>query len=101
MDDSLFKNILYKFDKMAKNAIKRIIQKDMKSTEEQQLSSLGIYVSFNEENIREAKALIIGPEGGLYEGGYLFFHINFPNNYPYSPPDISYVPRNRIRINTS
>jgi len=94
----LFKNILYKFDKMAKNAIKRIIQKDMKSIEEQQLSSLGIYVSFNEENVREAKALIIGPEGGLYEGGYLFFHIKFPNNYPYAPPDVSYVPRNRIRI---
>ena len=55
----LFKNILYKFNKMAKNAIKRILQKDMKSIEDQQLNSLGIYVSFNEENIREAKALII------------------------------------------
>lgn len=83
---------------MAKNAIKRILQKDMKSIEDQQLNSLGIYVSFNEENIREAKALIIGPQGTLYEGGYLFFNIKFPNNYPYAPPDISYVPINSIRI---
>lgn len=83
---------------MAKNAIKRIINKDMKAIETQQLNSLGIYVSFSDEDVREAKALIIGPEGGLYEGGYLFFNIKFPNNYPYSPPDVSYVPRNRIRI---
>ncbi len=83
---------------MAKNAIKRIIQKDMKAIEEQNLKSLGIYISFNEENMREAKAMIIGPEGGLYEGGYLCFHITFPHNYPFSPPDVSYVPRNRIRI---
>ena len=56
---------------MSKNAIKRIMQKDMKAIEEQNLKSLGIYISFNEENMREAKAMIIGPEGGLYEGGYL------------------------------
>ena len=83
---------------MAKNAIKRIIQKDMKAIQGQNLNSLGIYISFNEENMREAKAMIIGPKGGLYEGGYLYFHITFPQNYPFSPPDVSYVPINRIRI---
>jgi len=70
----------------------------MKSVEEQNLNSLGIYISFNEENIREATAMIIGPKGSLYEDGFLFFHISFPRNYPYSPPDVSYIPRNRIRI---
>ena len=34
----------------------------------------------------EAYAMIIGPKGTLYEGGYLFFNIDFPKNYPYSPP---------------
>jgi ubiquitin-protein ligase len=83
---------------MSKNAIKRIMQKDMKAIEEQNLGELGIYITFNEENIREAKAMIIGPEGGLYEDGFLFFNIKFPNNYPYAPPDVSYVPINRVRI---
>ena len=83
---------------MAKNAIKRILQKDMKSVEQQNLNSLGIYISFDEQDIRKAKAMIIGPKGSLYEGGYLFFNITFPNNYPWAPPDVSYVPRNRIRI---
>ena len=83
---------------MDKNAIKRIIKKDIKSIEQQNLNSLGIYVAFNENNITEATAMIIGPEGGLYENGILFFYINFPKNYPYAPPDVSYVPQNRIRI---
>ena len=70
----------------------------MKAIIEQNLNDLGIYIEFNEENIMEAKAMIIGPEDSLYENSYLFFNIKFPKNYPYSPPDVSYVPRNRVRI---
>ena len=46
----------------------------------------------------QAKALIIGPKGSLYEGGYLLFNILFPKNYPFSPPDVSYVSCNKVRI---
>jgi len=80
------------------SALKRILNKDMKSIQEQNLKNLGIYIEFNEENLYCAKALIVGPEGTLYEGGYLLFNIKFPKNYPYAPPDISYVSRNRVRI---
>jgi ubiquitin-protein ligase len=83
---------------MDKNAIKRIINKDMKEIEKQNLNSLGIYIDFNEENILEAKAMIVGPKDSLYEGGFLFFNIIFPKNYPYAPPDVTYVPRNSVRI---
>ena len=79
-------------------AIKRIINKDLKSIEHYKLNDQGIFIEFNEENMLEAHAMIIGPKDTLYEGGYLFFNINFPKNYPYSPPDVSYVPRNNIRI---
>ena len=79
-------------------AAKRILTKDMRAFEEQQLNSLGIYIHFNEENILEANAMIVGPKDSLYEGGFLFFKIKFPKNYPFSPPDISYVSRNNIRI---
>jgi len=83
---------------MEKSAIKRIINKDMKEIQKQNLNSLGIYIEFNEDNILEAKAMIVGPKDSLYEGGFLFFNVKFPKNYPYAPPDITYVPRNNIRI---
>ena len=79
-------------------AVKRIINKDIKSIEHNNLNDLGIYINFDEENMLKAYAMIIGPKGSLYEGGYMFFNIDFPKNYPYSPPDVSYVPRNNIRI---
>ena len=79
-------------------AIKRIVNKDIKSIEHNKLNEQGIFIEFNEENLLNAKALIIGPTDSLYEGGYLFFNIDFPKNYPYSPPDVSYVPVNKIRI---
>ena len=83
---------------MEKNAIKRILNKDIKEISNQNLNSLGIYIQFNEDNFLEAKAMIVGPKDSLYEGGFLFFNINFPKNYPFSPPDVTYVSRNNIRI---
>ena len=79
-------------------AVKRIINKDLKSIEYYKLNEQGIYIEFNEENMLEAHAMVIGPKGSLYEGGYLFFNINFPKNYPYSPPDVAYVSRGKVRI---
>ena len=83
---------------MEKNAIKRIINKDIKELNKLNLNSLGIYIEFNEENLLEAKAMIVGPKDSLYEGGFLLFNINFPKNYPFAPPDVTYVSRNNIRI---
>lgn len=80
------------------SALKRIIKKDIREIENQKLNSLGIYVKFNEDNMLTARAMITGPEGGLYDYGFLFFNIIFPKNYPYAPPDVSYVSRNNVRI---
>ena len=82
----------------SKNAIKRILSKDIKEIEKNKLHEMGIFIEFNEDNFLEAKAMIIGPEETLYEGGILFFKIFFPINYPFSPPDVCYIARNRVRI---
>ena len=42
--------------------------------------------------------MIIGPKDSIYEGGFLFFYIKFPKNYPYSPPDVAYVELMVLRI---
>jgi len=81
-----------------KNALKRIINKDLKELSNKKLNENGIYFHFDEDNMMKAKSMIVGPKGSLYEGGFLFFNIVFPKNYPFSPPDISYVSRNNIRI---
>ena len=83
---------------MSTNAIKRILKRDIKELKANELEKLGIFVEFNEENLLEAKAMIIGPEDSVYEGGILFFKFFFPYNYPYSPPDVCYIAMNKIRI---
>ena len=82
----------------AASALKRIIKKDIREIDNQKLNDLGIYVKFNEENMLTAKAMITGPKDSLYEHAFLFFNIVFPKNYPYAPPDVSYVSRNNVRI---
>jgi len=83
---------------MATNAIKRIARIDMKEIENINLKEQGIYINFNEENILEARAMIIGPKDTPFENGVLFFNITFPNNYPYSPPNVTYYSTSRYRI---
>lgn len=82
----------------ASSALKRILNKDLKEIKNQNLNDLGIYVKFDEGNMLKATAMITGPKGSLYEYGFLFFNITFPKNYPYAPPDVSYISRNNIRI---
>ena len=83
---------------MSKDAIKRIINKDIKEIHKMELNKLGIHVEFNEDNMLKARAIIIGPENTPYENGILYFIIEFPNNYPFSPPKIGYLSASRYRI---
>jgi len=83
---------------MSKQAIARIVKRDMRDNERLNLAELGIHLQFNEECVMEAKAMIIGPQGTPYENGLLFFEIEFPTDYPFSPPKVSYVSSSRIRI---
>lgn len=83
---------------MSSNAVKRIINKDMKELKKMNLESLGIYIEFDEDNILSAKCIIIGPENTPYENGILTFIIEFPKDYPFNPPKISYISKSRNRI---
>ena len=60
----------------------------------------GIYAYFDEEDIYKAKAMIIGPEDTPYSGGFYFFDIEFPKQYPLYPPKVLFKTLdNRIRFN--
>jgi len=80
-----------------RKAIKRIINRDIKKQED--LKDSNIYIEFNETNILEAHAIIFGPEDTPYDGALIYLKINFPINYPFVPPIITYISNgNSIRI---
>jgi len=80
------------------SAVKRIINKDLKELKNLNLDQMGIFINFNESNILNANAIIIGPKDSPYENGILYFQINFPSDYPFSPPNIYYYSKSKIRI---
>lgn len=44
------------------------------------------FAMHNPNNIKEAYAMIIGPDDTPYEGGFFFFRFDFTNEYPFKPP---------------
>jgi ubiquitin-conjugating enzyme E2 Z len=71
-------------------ARKRILAdiKNVKKNED--LEKCGIHVNFNEDNIYNAQALILGPSDTPYEKGFYLFDINFPADYPMEPPKVKF-----------
>jgi ubiquitin-conjugating enzyme E2 Z len=67
------------------------IAKDIKNYFQSDINSVGIYCDIDESNIQQVKALIIGPPDTPYENGFYFFNIEFPNDYPFSPPKVKFL----------
>ena len=65
---------------------RRRILADIKNIESDDIRKQGIYYKMNEGDITKGTALVIGPSDTPYEGGYYFFSIQFPNDYPFTPP---------------
>lgn len=53
------------------------------------------------ENVLISHAIIIGRENTPYEGGFFYFYIKLPNNYPLSPPMVKLMTtdQNTVRFN--
>tara|TARA_B100001093_G_scaffold483518_1_gene516102 strand:+ start:2703 stop:3428 length:726 start_codon:yes stop_codon:yes gene_type:complete len=69
--------------------VKRLIS-DIKEVAKNSLSKEGIYYKHDESNMLIGYALIIGPENTPYEYGNFLFKLNFPSDYPHSPPVVTY-----------
>ena len=69
--------------------VKRIAR-DVCDLNKYNLSNNGIFYVHDEENILNGLALIIGPKDTVYENGFYFFKFLFPEDYPFSPPKVTF-----------
>jgi ubiquitin-protein ligase len=75
---------------------KRIVM-DIKRFMEQSYDDKFIY--FNKSDFTTIYLMIVGPKATPYEDGILLFRLEFPNNYPYSPPKVEFLnKKNGVRI---
>ena len=73
---------------LTKKALSRIYA-DITSINEDDMRELGIFYQFDDTNISKGTLMIIGPHDSPYEGGFWFFSIEYPQNYPFDPPAMS------------
>lgn len=84
---------------MSNIAVKRILS-DLKIIKSNNLDSNHIYVSTNDEDMFNIKAMIVGPDDTPYEGGFYFINLDIPRNYPLEPPKGKFMTlNNQIRFN--
>jgi ubiquitin-conjugating enzyme E2 Z len=50
-----------------------------------------IYIYFDKKDVKKIYAMIIGPTETPYYGGFFFFEIVFPDNYPTTSPSVKFL----------
>jgi ubiquitin-protein ligase len=81
-------------------AINKRVVRDINVLHKEPLHNIGIYHIASDVNINNLKVLIIGPKDTPYYGGFMFFNITFPENYPMSPPIVKFATLNtHVRFN--
>ena len=75
--------------------IKRLV-KDVKYLIKNPLNSENIYYKHDENNLLKGYAMIIGNKNTPYENGYYFFKFDFPDDYPFNPPKVTYLTNDGI-----
>jgi ubiquitin-conjugating enzyme E2 Z len=84
---------------ISKETINRLL-KDIKYIMKNSLIEQGIYYVHDDTDMMKGYAMIVGPSDTPYFGGFYFFKLIFPHDYPYSPPIVKYYTNgNTIRFN--
>ena len=81
--------------------VKARVTKEYKDILNNPILNIGATVGLpNENNVMEWRCSMIGPQDTAYSGGLFFLKIKFPNNYPNSPPEVSFItPIYHINVN--
>lgn len=73
---------------------KRLL-KDVVDVVKNPLADQGIYYVHSDENMFTGYAMIIGPEDTPYAHGFYLFKLEFPYNYPHTPPKLTFMTNDR------
>ena len=74
---------------ISKETIQRLL-KDVKEIMKNPLIENGIYYVHDDEDMMKGYAMIVGPSDTPYFGGFYFFKLSYPSDYPHSPPVVTY-----------
>lgn len=84
---------------ITKDTMNRLM-KDIKHIIKNPLTEQGIYYIHDDSDMLKGYAMIIGPAETPYFGGFYFFEIHYPCDYPHNPPKVKYCTNgNGIRFN--
>jgi ubiquitin-conjugating enzyme E2 Z len=84
---------------MTSLCLKRIMI-DISNIQKDPIDIEKIFIYQDPENIFNVKILMIGDEDTPYEFGIFYFNLVFPENYPYSPPNMKFITSNgKTRFN--
>jgi ubiquitin-protein ligase len=70
-------------------AMRRILR-DIATVEanKELLEAQGIYYWYDDADVTKGTALLVGQPGTPYDGGFFFFSVAFPADYPFAPPAV-------------
>lgn len=69
-------------------------------TNKELLEAQGIYYWYDDADVTKGMALLIGQPGTPYNGGFFFFSVVFPTDYPFAPPLVQTLTQDgRTRFN--
>ncbi len=72
-----------------KDTLIRLLR-DVKTLMKTPLTDNGIFYIHDDVEVLKGYAMIVGPKDTPYFGGYYFFSLNYPTDYPHSPPKVTY-----------
>jgi ubiquitin-protein ligase len=64
--------------------------RDVKTLMKTPLTDNGIYYVHDDMEVLKGYAMIVGPQDTPYFGGYYFFSLDYPTDYPHTPPKVTY-----------
>jgi ubiquitin-conjugating enzyme E2 Z len=84
---------------IARESIMRLLR-DVKQVIQNPLTDNGIYYVHDDTDMMQGYAMIIGPSDTPYFGGFYFFKLKYPTDYPHTPPSVTYCTNgDSIRFN--
>lgn len=63
-----------------------------------QESTSDYFIHFEDDNLLEFDAYIVGPDDSLYRHKFVKIHFTIPSNYPFCPPQCKFVQHTGGRI---